>query len=124
MSVFVTFEVVFVCNSEGIYYSFGCTCSVFASIMSLLFFHSQTSLSSAKAGGRCMAKEFVFDHSYWSVQSTDDHYADQEMVSRMTLFTAYSHCSCTPPPDQPACWQGPVGRGRGMMHGVNYLWVM
>ena len=37
-----------------------------------------------------MAKEFVFDHSYWSVQSSDDHYADQEMVSHTTLFTAYS----------------------------------
>lgn len=32
-----------------------------------------------------MAKEFVFDHSYWSVNVSDDHYADQEVVSHMSI---------------------------------------
>ena len=39
-----------------------------------------------------MAKEFVFDHSYWSVNVTDDHFADQEEVScNMSQFT---DCPC------------------------------
>ena len=54
---------------------------------SCFFFHSQTGLTSAKTSGRSMAKEFVFDHSYWSVNPSDDHYADQEVVSHMTSST-------------------------------------
>ena len=36
-----------------------------------------------------MAKEFVFDHSYWSVNVSDEHYADQEVVSHMTNMSLY-----------------------------------
>lgn len=49
-----------------------------------LFSQCQSGLSGAKSTGRSMAKEFIFDHSYWSVSSSDDHYADQELVSHLT----------------------------------------
>lgn len=36
--------------------------------------------SGAKISGRKNLREFVYDHSYWSVDPRDDHYTNQEMV--------------------------------------------
>ena len=41
-----------------------------------------------------MAKEFVFDYSYWSVSTSDDHYADQEQVSHVNYDVGCSLHIC------------------------------
>lgn len=56
--------------------------------------HCQSGLSGAKSSGRSMAKEFVFDYSYWSVSTSDDHYADQEQVSHMNYDVGCSLHIC------------------------------
>lgn len=35
---------------------------------------------------RSSAKEFRFDHSYWSVDSRDEHFSGQEKVSSQTTL--------------------------------------
>ena len=58
---------------------------MYGSVILIISPHCQSCLSGAKSSGQSMAKEFVFDHSYWSVSTSDDHYADQELVSHMSL---------------------------------------
>lgn len=40
------------------------------------------SLGRSPTGGRSLAKEFQFDHSYWSVSANDQHFTRQENVRK------------------------------------------
>ena len=41
---------------------------------------SRRSSGAGARGGHGFAKEFVLDHSYWSVCENDEHFVDQEKV--------------------------------------------
>lgn len=45
----------------------------------------QSGRRSERSSSHSSAKEFVFDHSYWSVNVGDDNFVDQERVSRVLL---------------------------------------
>jgi len=59
----------------------------------------QSSFGSGRIPGRSNVKEFVYDHSYWSVDPRDDHYTSQEMVFEdlgipvlQSAFEGYNTC--------------------------------
>ncbi len=55
-------------------------------LFTILVLSSQLPTHSSGDSGRERVKQFTFDHSYWSVERSDSHYASQAQVRTDDVF--------------------------------------